>query len=101
MDTTQLKATLQNLINNRTDELAVFQAALSILDSTYKPNFDALITAQKEADDGAAKVADLTSQITDIQVKLDDATSQLSDANSQIATLSKLVEMTPPVSEKQ
>jgi gas vesicle protein len=98
MDTKQLQVTLSNLITTRTDELAVFQAALSILNETYKTNFDALTVAQKEADDSAATVADLTSQVSNVQSQLSDRIDQVNNADDLTTLQSNLSDkMTPPI----
>jgi chromosome segregation ATPase len=115
MEITQAKIILTNLIKSQTDEFQATQLALDLLNETFKADFVSLETAQKEADDGAAKlsvintsleqvtadrdsqakqVADLTLQVTDVQSQLDDVTTQLTDLQTQVQTATTVDDLT-------
>lgn len=117
MEIIQAQVILQNLIKSKTDELQAAQLALDLLNNTFKADFTSLETAQKEANDGSAKVAELTTTVTnkdqeistltttvkETQDKLDSAKEELSTAAETIATLQAApvepVEKLPPVQE--
>jgi len=79
MDISQAKNFIANAIKTRTDELAVFQMASDLLNNTFKADFTNLEVAQKEANDGAAKLSVATAEKADLQTKVATLTQNNTD----------------------
>lgn len=67
---------LQTLIKSKQDDADALTLALSILNTTFAPDLQAIADAQKDADEQRTLVADLTAQVealTPRDVPVDDA----------------------------
>ena len=114
MEITSAQLIIKNLITTRTSELLALQTASDLLNNTFKADFTALETAQKEANDKAievsAKTTDianltttvqtLTTTVTNKDQEISDLTVTKEDLQSQLDTLQTAPIMTPPIDEK-
>lgn len=69
---------LQTLIKSKQDDADTLTLALSILNTTFAPDLQAITDAQKDADEQRTLVADLTAQVealTPRDVAVNDAPS--------------------------
>lgn len=100
MDITQAKAILSQVITSRSDEVVALQLAASILDGTYKAEFDSLTNAKAEADQLAGELNTAKADVSSLTMERDTAVQSLSDANTvhetEVADLqAKIATLTP------
>lgn len=59
--------TIQSLITEKQNEIDALTLALSMLESTFAPDMQAIVDAQKDADDERAQVASLEDEVQELQ----------------------------------
>lgn len=99
MDITTAQALLQSTINTKTDELAVLQLALSILNSTYQAEFTTRDTAVAEANDFSQKLNEEKAKTIALNATVNALEATVADKEAQVATLTANVNTVPAVRE--
>lgn len=88
MDLQTAQQIFKGIIDQRNQEVAAYQLAQSIFTQTFQPQIDTLQTAQTEANEGKARISNLT--VENNQLK-----GQIADLQSKIDILEKPVDPTP------
>jgi chromosome segregation ATPase len=87
MDIKMAKATIENAIKTRTDELAVLQLASDILNENFKAEFTTLEIAQKEANDGVVILNSRNGEIEGLKAVVMSKDAEIEDKVDTITTL--------------